>query len=79
MSADPTAEGDDTIYTVLTDDYLVVLSKQKKKIVKEIRVDSINEVDPSRVEVGRRLTVKFNDTETLIIFSHKCKDMFHCF
>lgn len=39
MSADATAEGDDTIYTVLTDDYLVVLSKQKKKIVKEIRLD----------------------------------------
>lgn len=35
----------DVIYTVLTSDYLVLLSKTNKKILKEIKVVDINEVD----------------------------------
>ena len=79
MSADATSEGDDVIYTVLTDEFLVILSKNKNKILKEIIIYDITEVDPSKSEVSKQLTIKYGDNQMLVVVTQKCREMFSCF
>jgi hypothetical protein len=61
---------DDWTYTVVTSEYLVQLSRSDKKIIREIKLADINEVEPEE-EGGRRgVRIKFNDDEVLIL-THK--------
>lgn len=78
VAVDPSPQ--DALYTVLTSEYLVLLSKATKKVLREVSVEDIREVEVITAGEQDAVRVRVGDhDEELILHTHKSRELYLCF